>query len=188
MKIDLLPLEYRPQPALSIKEILILSGSCTLVFLALLFVGMQFMMLNATKAELNVVKQELKMTEAPMKKVLAAEQRYQQFQKRQTEVTKITNQYQTHLKLLDQIALALSEDLWLNTVKIAQDGMININGSALGFSLIGDYLGRLDKAEALGKAKLKEVNQIEDEGLSYYKFNIDLLNKGGAADAPQPKA
>jgi len=188
MKINLLPLEYRPQPAVKMKRLLILAGSSSMVFLSLLFAGLQFFMFSSTKTELTILEKDLVRTEAPLKRVAVVEERYQHFQKRQTEVVRITNQYQTHLQLLSEISLALSEDLWLNAVKVANDGKINIEGSSLEFSFIGDYLGRLGREESFGNAKLKEVNEIEENGLSYYKFNIDLLSKGGAPEnAPKPK-
>ncbi|MBI5874453.1 MAG: PilN domain-containing protein [Deltaproteobacteria bacterium] len=94
-----------------------------------------------------------------------------------------------HLKLFADIAGAIPEKLWIDSLKEAGQN-ITIMGFASGDEVVADFMRRLEKNLAPWKVELEIVNQVEKEKQKVAGFTIKLEKPKETAPPPaaKPKA
>jgi Tfp pilus assembly protein PilN len=176
MKINLLPLDYRPRPQVTLLNLIILLSA---VFLVIIISGMaisEFIKFQGLNNETILLQQQLDSS----KQALAEFQKFadlkQQIDQKHQEVLRITDLYQPMPKLFRAIAGAIPDNLWLTKFNITADGKISIEGQTISFSLVGDFLNQLNELPIVSSSKLKTItaNDVSDYNTVLYNFAVDL--------------
>lgn len=170
MKINLLPIQYRPQPQVTFTNLIILLAGVILIlgvgFLAVnQFLRYQWLIAEAERYRTQLDSYQQSLVEFDKFQLLK-----RQIETKQAEVRKITDSYQPFASIFRSVAAAVPENVWLTRVAAAPDGKLTIEGRAMLFSLVGDFQNNLNALPIIQASKVRSFSQSEKQ----YLFNLEL--------------
>ena len=180
MKINLLPQEFRPQPLVSPLRLGIIAGGLVLILAALSGVVWQYLVLKNEERMIANFSVQLNIRKASLEEVKDIEARLNKLKQRQAAIKKIIETYPEYSTLLKRLAGALRNDIWLTSVEASTDGFFTIRGETIFFNFIGDFLKGLSQSETYQLARLINVDEVENDGVTTYSFQIDIKTGEGA--------
>lgn len=179
MRINLLPPEYRPQPVINPVRLVVMIVGSIVCLASLGFAIYQYSLLHFNRIKLDNVKKELSTYDVYKAQLETIDKLQTQVDTYKKELKQFEDVYQLHLQIINGIAGSLSEQVWINKLKIASDGKIALEGGALDFVLVGHVLEKLNKMKEINLCKLKEIKEVKNETLTTYDFIIEM-NSGRA--------
>lgn len=180
MKINLLPQEFRPQPLVSPVRLGIIIGGMVLILVALAGVVWQYLVLRNEERMIANYTVQLEIRKAALAEANDIEARLNKLKQRQAAINKIIETYPEYPVLLKTLVGALRNDVWLTSVEATTDGFFKIRGETLFFNFIGDFLKGLSQSETYQSARLINVDEVDNDGVTTYSFQIDIETGEGA--------
>lgn len=182
MRVNLLPVEYRPQPLFDSKRIFIVALASFLVVCSLGGAFFLFLQAQYARDTLAAVTQQREALETERQKVEAVEKRVTDLQKRLDDVANIKKSYPNYVTYLNTFGNALGAEVWLRNTSFSA-GQVSLEGSSLSFAIIGDLLKNLSQ-ENFPAVRLNRIAEQKKEQLTYYDFAVSIrIKEGGAAYA-----
>lgn len=175
MRINLLPEEYRPQPAVRPVRLAIMIVGAVLCFATVVFVAFEMIALQGNKAiyeQTQIERASYDSLKAKLDEidVLAAKVGvYRQ------ELQQINGEYNDYLPIFSDIGAALPDSIWLTDVGISGKTEVATKGGSLDFALVGNYMDNLLKQASIDACKLERITEVETEGFTFYKFEMTLI-------------
>ncbi|HOJ77002.1 MAG TPA: PilN domain-containing protein [Bacillota bacterium] len=178
MRINLLPLEYRPQPLINpMRLVMMIIGSC-LFFITILVSLFYYLNIQNSKVLLDGVNKELEILRPSEEKLNRVEQLASRIDKNKNEIEQIKNNYQNYVDNISNVVVSLPEQLWLRKFELNNNGKISIEGSTLDFVIVGHFLNRLEENDLFNKVKLNRIEETrageENNKMVYYNYSIEL--------------
>lgn len=180
MRINLLPLDYRPQPLLESKRILLITVASFLVCCSLFGTLYFYIQKSMTESNINNLTQQLNSLQSEKIKIENSEKRFTEIKKRLDEVDSIQKSYPPFILYLNKLANSLAPELWLKSIDFSS-GSIQINGDSLSFSMVGDMLRNLSKQQ-FQSVRLTKVTEGNAESLKFYEFSLEISTQEGGLE------
>jgi Tfp pilus assembly protein PilN len=176
MKINLLPLEYRPRPQVTFLNLIILLAGTFLVLGSSYIAVNEYIRFNSLTAEIGQLQQRLDSYQQALLEYQRFEMIKQQIDKKHQEITKITGLYQPLPVILRSLAGAIPESIWLTKLDINPDGKVVMGGQAIIFPLIGDMLNNLNALPTVQSSKLLNISttEVKEYNQIFYNFGLEL--------------
>jgi Tfp pilus assembly protein PilN len=183
MRINLLPEQYRPEPAVNPVRLSIFIVGAVLIFIAGIWTIIQSSKLQSEKQMLATVMQQIDSYQSTIREIESYEAKLKVLKQRLSEINKIKSAYLQYPFVLKKLAGALTEDMWLNSVNMPPLGTITINGKSLLFTNISGLVKNLNETPGLSDVKLSNVS-AEDTGeennlTKTFSFSLKLKTGGG---------
>jgi len=94
----------------------------------------------------------------------------------------------TTLEVMRELYSMIPKDIYLNTVNIAEDGLININGIAETTSRVYAFVTSLSESKVFDGVKTKSTSGKKDRGKDMVAFEIEFSFKNPSAESPDAAA
>jgi Tfp pilus assembly protein PilN len=182
MRINLLPEQYRPEPAVNPLRLSILIVGAVLIFIAGIWLFVQSSQLQTEKQILAGVNQQIDSYQSTIQEIKQYETKLQILKQRLDEIEKIKTAYLQYPSVLKKLAGALTDDMWLSSVNMPPLGTVTINGKSLIFTNISGLVKNLNETSGLSNVKLANVSsdaQGEGDVAELYSFSLKLKTGGG---------
>ena len=105
----------------------------------------------------------------------------QETQGRESEVTKISALYPSHLKIVNSLSNALPDGIWLTSVQSGSKGEVVIKGQSYVFAKVADYLKRLKENELFESLKLREIKR-QTLSRTIFSFTVEIEARGASLE------
>lgn len=174
MKIDLLPPEYRLPPQIQLQRLARMIVGGVLCLMALGFSVYQYQLTRPVKIQLQTVRRELASYENQRQKLERVEDLHRKIAAYRQELQVLEDSYQPYVILMDGIAAALPQSVWLNQLQINSDGVIALQGKSLDFGLIGHFLDGLNLMDSIQGCQLQKISEVTHGQFGGYSFEIQL--------------
>jgi Tfp pilus assembly protein PilN len=190
MRINLLPEQYRPEPPINPLRLLMLITCSALLFVGLIWFGVQSVTLGNERQLLANAVQQIASYQPTMAEVTRCEQRLAALRKQLGAVEKIQEAYRRYHRVLRRLAGSLEADMWYDSINMQPTGTFDVKGKSLFFPTIAFLIDNLQSVPDLTEVKLTQVTALEDgAGPGCYSFTFKLKPTGGeASDAKTIKA
>ena len=182
MRINLLPEQYRPEPAVNPLRLSMLIVGAVLIFIAGIWLFVQSSQLQMEKQILAGVSQQIDSYQLTIQEIKQYETKLQILKQRLGEIEKIKTAYLQYPSVLKKLAGALTDDMWLSSVNMPPLGMVTINGKSLIFTNISGLVNNLNETSGLSNVKLANVTSDdpgEGDVVKLYSFSLKLKTGGG---------
>ncbi|TCL67432.1 Tfp pilus assembly protein PilN [Hydrogenispora ethanolica] len=176
MRIDLLPLEYRPQPPLSTFRLAVyILGVLLVLGLASGLVYLYFNHLTMAQ-QLQSTQEQLQMFQGSISAVKQAEQLNREVVEQKAQLEQIKQAYPDLRRILSGLARAVPENCWFTNLSIGSDGGMKLTGNTVSLSILGDLMFHINQLDSVQALKLNSVQQQTENSaaLSIYAFNIEM--------------
>jgi Tfp pilus assembly protein PilN len=176
MKINLLPLQYRPLTQVTLVNLIMLFAGVFLVIGVCIMGGNEFIKYQSLNTTTTQLQEQLKNYQQSLVEFQKFETLKEQIDKKHQEIDKIAVLYQPMPTVIKAIASAVPDNLWLTKFNIATDGKVTIEGQAMLFSLVGDFLNNLNELPIISSSNLKTITttDVTDYNAVLYKFAFEL--------------
>jgi Tfp pilus assembly protein PilN len=182
MRINLLPEQYRPEPAVNPLRLSVLIVGAVIIFIGGIWLFVQSSQLQTEKQLLAAVNQQIDTYQSTLQDIKQYETKLQVLKQRLGEIEKIKAAYLQYPFVLKKLAGALTDDMWLSSVNMPPLGTVTINGKSLVFTNISGLVKNLNETAGLSDVKLSSVTS-EDSGegdaVKLYSFSLKVKTGGG---------
>jgi Tfp pilus assembly protein PilN len=182
MRINLLPEQYRPEPAVNPLRLAIFIAGAVLIFVAGIWILIQSSRLQTEKQLLAGIEQQIESYRPTLLEIKQYETKLAVLKQRLGEVEKIKAAYRQYPFILRKLAGALTEDMWLSSVSMPPLGTVTISGKAVIFTNISGLVQNLNETPGLANVKLSSVTSEEPNGeespAKLYSFSLKLKTGG----------
>lgn len=179
MRINLLPLEYRPQKQVSFSNFLILFGCVCFCIVSVGFGAYEYFNYQESIQKLASIEQQITFLQPQMEEVRRLEQAQAELLRLQGEFKKIRGFYQPQLEIFNSIATIMPGNIWLEQLKIDQAGKVTVFGQSLDIPLIGNFLNKINNGEFYQSTSLNEIRMENEEKFISYRFNLEMVTGRG---------
>ncbi len=187
MRINLLPLEFRPRQQVTFLNLIILFG-CIVLFMASVGFGVyEYFHYQESIKELASIEQQIAFLQPQMDEVRKLEQTQGQLIKLQQEINKIRGFYQPHLQIFNSLATIMPGNIWLEELIIDHTGKVTVTGQSLNIPMIGNYLNKINISEFYQSTSLKEIKMEDDDDFISYQFNLEMVTGRGSLEYDEKK-
>ncbi len=170
MKINLLPVQYRPQPQVTFTNLVILLAGVILILGVGFLAVNEFLQHQWLTAESERYRTQLDSYQQSLVEFDKFQLIKRQIETKQAEVRKISDSYQPLALILRAVAAEVPENVWLTRFTVTPDGKLTIEGRAMLFSLVGDFQNNLNDLPIIQASKVRSFSQSEKQ----YLFNLEL--------------
>ncbi len=182
MRINLLPLEFRPKQQVTFLNIMILLGGIV-VFLASIGFGVyEYFNYQESIRELASIEQQILFLRPQMDEVRKLEQTQAELIKLKQEISKIKGFYQPQLEIFNSLATVMPGSIWLEELIIDYTGKVAVSGQSLNIPLIGNFLNRINLGEFYQSTSLKEISLEDSDHYNSYRFNMEMVTGRGSLE------
>lgn len=187
MRINLLPLEFRPKQQVTLLNILILLGGI-FVFVASAGFGIyEYFNYRESVEKLASIEQQITFLQPQMDEVRRLEQTQAELLKLQKEIDQIRNFYQPQLEIFNSLAIVMPGNIWLEELIIDHAGKVIVTGQSLNIPSIGNFLNEINIGEFYQSTTLKEIKMEDDDDLASYQFNLEMATGRGSLEYDEEK-
>jgi Tfp pilus assembly protein PilN len=176
MRINLLPLEYRPHPRVTFLNLIILLAGVFLVLGAGYMAVNEYLRFNSLNAEIGQLQQRLDSYQQSLIEYQRFEVIKQQIDKKHQEIKNITGLYLPLPVILRSVAGAIPENVWLNKLEIKPDGKVIMGGQSIIFPIIGDMLNNINSLSIVQSSRLLNISttEVKEYNEILYNFGLEL--------------
>lgn len=187
MRINLLPLEFRPKQQVTFSNIMILLGGI-FVFIASIGFGVyEYFNYQESIQKLASIEQQILFLQPQMDEVRQLEQTQAELIKFQGEINKIRGFYQPQLEIFNSLALVMPGGIWMEELIIDHSGKVIVSGKSLNIPLIGNFLNKINLSEFYQSTSLKEISMEDNDDYTSYQFNMEMLTGRGSLEYDEKK-
>ena len=187
MRINLLPLEFRPKQQVTLLNLLILFGGIVLLIASAGFIIFEYFSYQESIRKLASVEQEITFLQPQMDEVRRLEQTQAELIKLQQEIEQIRGFYQPQLEIFNSLARIMPGNIWLEELIIDHTGNVAVTGQSLNIPSIGNFLNQINLGEFYQSTLLKEIKMEEDDDLTSYQFNLEMVTGRGSLEYDEKK-
>ncbi|MBT7608527.1 MAG: hypothetical protein HN576_02145 [Bacteriovoracaceae bacterium] len=156
------------------------------------------------KPELNIIEKDLKIKIAVKQKRLAKlkaevgkntnledqldafNRQIEKLKERSIQVENIINSKTNPSKLLERIARAMPEELWLTQIEINERSEIKISGLANSYKAIGDFITNANSSPFFGKSLILSKSGVLDEKKINTEVRLEKFEVKGSIETYEP--
>lgn len=182
MRINLLPLEFRPKPQITFSNLMVLLGGIAVFLGSIGFCGYEYFNYQGSIRELASIEQQIVFLQPQMDEVRKLEQTQAELIKFQQEISKIRGFYQPQLEIFNSLAIVMPGSIWLEELIIDHTGKVNVSGQSLNIPLIGNFLNRINLSEFYQSTSLKEIKLEDNNDYTSYQFNMEMETGRGSLE------
>lgn len=187
MRINLLPLEFRPKQQVTFSNLLILLGGIFFFTIAAGFGVYEYFNYYDSLQKLAAIEQQITFIQPQMEEVRELEQTQAELLKLQGEFEKIRGFYQPQLEIFNSLAIVMPGSIWLEELIIEHTGNVKVTGESLNIIPIGNFLNSINLNEFYQSTTLKEIKLEENEDLISYQFNLEMVTGRGSLEYDEKK-
>ncbi|MGE5604959.1 MAG: PilN domain-containing protein [Bacteroidota bacterium] len=187
MRINLLPLEFRPKQQVTFLNIMILLGGIIVLLASIGFGIYEYFNYQDSIQKLALIEQQITFLQPQMEEVRKLEQTQTELLKLQQEIDKIRSFYQPQLEIFNGLAVFMPGNIWLEELSIDPQGKVVVFGQSLNIPLIGNFLNQINHSEYYQSTSLKEIKLEEDDALISYQFNLEMVTGRGSLEYDEKK-
>lgn len=174
MRFNLLPQEYRPQPPLKFRRVLLLTGVCVFLIGAIVFSVLNYLTLQRLEERCDTLERQIAVYDFAIAEIEGIEAFIEKVRRWEAEVEKIGGFYQPNQPILWTLAASLPEESWLMEVEISLGRKLLIKGNTLSLGAMGSFLQNLNNLSFFQTSFLKEVQEIKSDEVSFYQFQVEI--------------
>ena len=182
MRINLLPLEFRPKQQVAFLNIMILLGGIFIFVASVGFGVYEYFNYQESIQKLALIEQQIAFLQPQMDEVRKLEQTQGELIKFQGEIHKIKGFYQPQLEIFNSLAIVMPGSIWLEELIIDHSGKVTVSGRSINIPLIGDFLNKINLSEFYQSTSLREIRLEDDDNYSSYQFNMEMLTGRGSLE------
>lgn len=182
MRINLLPLEFRPRQQVTLLNLMILFGGIVLFLASAGFGVFEYFNYQESTQKLASVEQQITFLQPQMDEVRRLEQTQAELIKLQREIKQIRGYYQPQLEIFNSLAGIMPGNIWLEELIIDHTGNVAVTGQSLNIPSIGNFLNQINIGEFYQSTSLKEIKKEEDDSFTSYKFNLEMVTGRGSLE------
>lgn len=174
MRINLLPVEYRPQPALSLPRVLLITGLSVFLCATLVFCGFNYFQLKNLEEQYDTLVEQIAVYDRAIAEIEEIEAFIARVRRWETEVAEIDRLYHPGRAIFWSLAAALPDEIWLTEVAVSGEEKLTIRGDSLNLTVMGRFLQNINQNPLFQASSLKEVREnIYGEVISY-QFEVEI--------------
>lgn len=182
MRINLLPLEFRPKQQVTFLNLLILLAGILLVIAAVGFGIYEYFNYQESTKNLASIEQQITFLQPQMEEVRYLEQTQAELIQLQQEINQIRGFYQPHLEIFNSLATIMPGNVWMEEIIIDHSGKATVTGRSLDIPLIGNFLNRINIGEFYQNTTLKEIKLEDKDDVTSYQFNLEMVTGKGSLE------
>lgn len=187
MRINLLPLEFRPKQQITFLNILILLGGIVLIIGSVGFGAYEYFNYQESVKELASIEQRIVFLQPQMDEVRHLEQTQTELIRLQQEINQIRGFYQPHLDILNSLATIMPGNVWMEEIIIDHSGKVTVSGRTLDIPLIGNFLDRIKIGEFYQNTTLKQIKLEDEDDVTSYRFDMEMVTGRGSLEYDEKK-
>lgn len=187
MRINLLPLEFRPKQQVTFLNLLILLGGVCLFIASVGFGIYEYLNYQESIQKLASIEQQIVFLQPQMEEVRKLEQTQSELIKLQGEFEKIRGLYQPQLEIFNSLAVIMPGNIWLEEIIVDSTGKVTVSGQSLDIPLIGNFLNKINSGEFYQSTSLKEIKLADNDDVASYQFNLEMLTGRGSLEYDEKK-
>ncbi len=178
MRINLLPEEYRPQPALSLRRLLLLTGLLVFLGATLVFCGYYWWQVRTLEERCAALEAHIAVYDQAIEEIAEIEAFIARVRRWEKEITDIGRLYPPGRRFLWNLAAALPEEIWLTEVRVSGENL-TIRGDSLNLTMMGRLLQNINKTPLFHGSFLKEVRENTQGEVRSYQFEVEIATGRG---------
>ncbi|NLW48893.1 MAG: hypothetical protein GXY86_16385 [Firmicutes bacterium] len=187
MRINLLPLEFRPKQQVTLLNLMILFGGVILLLGSAGFGVFEYFNYQESTRKLASIDQQITFLQPQMDEVRRLEQTQAELIKLQREIEQIRGFYQPQLEIFNSLARIMPGNIWLEELIIDHTGKVVVTGQSLNIPSIGNFLNQINIGEYYQSTSLKEIKKEEDNDFTSYQFNLEMVTGRGSLEYDEKK-
>lgn len=187
MRINLLPLEFRPKQQVTFANIMILLGGISVFIASIGFGVYEYFNYRESIKRLASIEQQILFLQPQMDEVRKLEQTQADLIKFREEINKIRGFYQPQLEIFNSLALVMPGGIWMEELIIDHSGKVIVSGKSLNFPLIGNFLNEINLSKFYQSTSLKEISLEDNDDYTSYRFNVEMLTGRGSLEYNEKK-
>lgn len=187
MRINLLPLEFRPKQQVTLLNLIILLGGIVLFIASAGFGVFEYFSYQESIKKLASLEQQITFLQPQMDEVRRLEQTQAELIKLQNEIDQIRSFYQPQLEIFNSLAVIMPGNVWLEELIIDHTGKVIVTGQSLNIPSIGNFLNKINIGEFYQSTSLKEIKMEDDDDLISYQFNLEMVTGRGSLEYDEKK-
>jgi Tfp pilus assembly protein PilN len=164
MKINLLPKEYRPQPAVSFPRLLFVIIFIVAIFGTGCFLALESLSLNEMDANISKVDQDLNLYGQQYLSVKVIEDQETAITKAKQDIDAVSKPYVPVNQYLGEIVAPLPDKVWLKSLTIDDKGF-SIDGNTDRLRAVAMYMMDLEASPIFSGTNLTTINNSTSKGL-----------------------
>ena len=182
MRINLLPLEFRPKQQVTLLNLIILFGGFVVLIASAGFGVFEYFCYQESRNKLASLEQQITFLQPQMDEVRRLEQIQTELIKFQKEINQIRSFYQPQLEIFNSLAVIMPGDVWLEELTIEHSGNVVVTGQSLNIPSIGNFLNKINIGEFYQSTSLKEIKMEDKDDLISYQFNLKMVTGRGSLE------
>ncbi len=187
MRINLLPLEFRPKQQVTFLNLMILLGGVLLFIASVGFGIYEYLNYQESTQKLAAIEQQIVFLQPQMEEVRKLEQTQAELIKLQGEIEKIRGFYQPQLEIFNSLATIMPGNIWLEELIVDHSGNVVVIGQSLDIPLIGNFLNQINISEFYQDTSLKEIKMEDKDDFISYQFNLEMVTGRGSLEYDEKK-
>lgn len=183
MRIDLLPADHKPQPAVDAKRLGIMTAVAVLCAAAICTMLFFFFAWESSKSNLAQTQSERAMLDAEKAKLDQIDSMLAKIEQVKKELATINSGYNDYLPVFKGVATAMPSQIWLTEMNIKGKSEVTFKGSSLDYAVIGSFMENIEEQEAIGGSRLSKITEVDKNSLLRYDFEMSLTAKEANTNA-----
>lgn len=174
MRINLLPLEYRPRPLVELRRVFLLTGAIIFLLASLVFLGWNYLTCNSLAERIATLEGQIAVYDPAMAELEGIEAFIEKVRQWEREVEKIGGLYPPHQQFFWSLAATVPQEIWLTEVEITPEDSLTIKGNSLNFRAMGRLLENINGVAFFQSSFLRKVQEITRNEITLYQFEVEI--------------
>lgn len=180
MKINLLPVEYRPQAAVSFPRLLFIIFFIVSIFGMACWLAGDWLAIGQVNSQLTEVTQDLQIYGQQYQNVQILEKEQADIKKKRQDINSIMQPFIPFEEVMGEISAPIPDKLWLNTVEIDSTNQISMTGETDRMNAIALYMMDLESSPVFMNTKLSTIENKNSGAGDVFEFKLTFqVNKAG---------
>lgn len=175
MRINLLPLEYRPKPLVEPRRVFLITVAIIVLLASLAFFGWNYLTCNALAERITVLEGQIAVYDPALAELEGLEAFIAKVRQWESEMEGIRGLYPQHQQLLWSLATALPPEVWLTEVDITSGEKLTVKGNTMNFRAMGRLLENINGVVSFQSSVIKEIREVKREEVAFYEFELEIV-------------